>query len=63
MPQLVWPADHAWATASGIDFDSTLIGGTFDFINELVDHPAFEAVRVSETTDFRWDADEINRPA
>lgn len=62
MPQLIWPADHAWAIATEIDFDSTLIGGTFDLINELIGHPAIEAVRVRETTDLTWDADDINRP-
>lgn len=62
MPQLIWPADHAWATASEIDFDSTLVGGSDDFINELMGHPAIETVRVEETTDLTWDADNINRP-
>lgn len=62
MPQLIWPVDHAWTIASEIDFDSTLVGGTYGFINELIDHPAIEAVRVDETTDLTWDADDINRP-
>ncbi|WP_394247877.1 hypothetical protein [Arthrobacter pityocampae] len=61
MPQLIWPADHAWAIASEIDVDSTLIGGTYGFINELVEHSAIEAVRVGGRTDLTWDADDINR--
>ncbi|WP_043445989.1 hypothetical protein [Arthrobacter sp. L77] len=61
MPQLIWPSDHAWAIASEIDVDSTLIGGTYRLINELMAHPAIEAVRVGETTDLTWDADDINR--
>ena len=63
MPQLVWPADHAWAVASEIDFDSTLVGGTFGLINAIVEHPDIEAVRVSATTDLTWDSDDVNRPA
>jgi hypothetical protein len=62
MPQLIWPADHAWALVSEIDFDSTLVGGTHDFVNEIMNDPAVEAVRVKESTDLTWDADDINRP-
>jgi hypothetical protein len=62
MPQLIWPAHHAWTTASEIDVDSTLVGGTYDFINELIGHPGIEVVRVEETTDLTWDADDVNRP-
>ncbi len=61
MPQLIWPADHSWTVASEIDVDSTLVGGSYDFINELIEHPSVEAVRVGEATDLTWDADSINR--
>jgi hypothetical protein len=63
MPQLIWPADHAWAITPEIDFDSTLVGGAYNFINEIMNDPAMEAVRVEESTDLTWDADDINRPS
>jgi hypothetical protein len=63
LPQLIWPSDHAWAIASEIELDSTLIGGTFPFINQLMDLPGVEAVRVGPTTDLSWDADDLNRPS
>lgn len=63
MPQLIWPADRAWAIASEIDFDSTLVGGSFEFINQVLKIPAVEAERVEPTTDLTWDADDVNRPS
>src|SRR5882757_7046484 len=42
-PNLFWPKDHAWCVASEIDFDSTLIGGTTELVDTLLNDPTFDA--------------------
>jgi hypothetical protein len=59
-PNLMWPADRAWFVASEIDFDSTLVGGTTDLIQAILDCPALGAWAVQPDSSLACDADKIN---
>lgn len=47
-PQLLWPGDRAWALATEIDLDSTLVGGPSGLIEEILGDPRLEAFAVHE---------------
>ncbi|RFA07549.1 hypothetical protein B7R21_15270 [Subtercola boreus] len=49
MPQLIWPADHAWLVASEIDWDSTIVAGPRTLIDALLSMSAIEALEVGES--------------
>ncbi|WP_343708813.1 hypothetical protein, partial [Mycobacterium sp.] len=34
-PSFFWPADHNWCVATEVDYDSTIIGGTRELIDQL----------------------------
>lgn len=59
-PNLIWPADHAWFVASEVDFDSTLIGGSANLIEAIVQSPGLEAWGVEPTDSLAADADKVN---
>jgi hypothetical protein len=59
-PNLFWPADQAWCVASEIDFDSTLVGGTGDLIQAILDTPTFDAWPVGPHDSLAYDGDQIN---
>jgi hypothetical protein len=46
--------------ASEVDFDSTLIGGSSELIQAVIDSPELEAWRVEPTDSLAADADKIN---
>ncbi|MEU0539196.1 hypothetical protein ABZ319_04940 [Nocardia sp. NPDC005978] len=60
LPQLLWPADHAWSVASEIDFDSTIVAGPRPMIDAVLSDTRFEAFEVAEDSDLSWDGDTIN---
>jgi hypothetical protein len=62
MPQLIWPADEAWIIATGIDVDSTLIGGSLELIRRITADRGIEAVTVRPGTDLSSNGDGLNRP-
>jgi hypothetical protein len=62
-PNLFWPADRAWCAASEIDFDSTLLGGSTELIQAILDTPTFDAWAVGPEDSFASDADKINTVA
>ena len=45
-PNLMWPADRSWFVATEIDFDSTLVGGSEELVDELLATDALESWRV-----------------
>lgn len=59
-PNLIWPADHSWFVVSEVDFDSTLVGGSAELVETIVQSPALEAWRVEPTDSLAFDADKIN---
>lgn len=59
-PSIVWPDDHAWVLATEIDFDSTLVGGTAELIDELIQKPGLEVLPIRTDADLTWDGDRLN---
>ena len=59
-PNLLWPDDHAWALATEIDFDSTLIGGTRALVDDLLAASGLEVMEIAPDASLQWDADTIN---
>lgn len=59
-PNLLWPADRAWFLATEIDFDSTLIGGSRELLDDILANRQLEAAEVTEDTDLGWTGDTIN---
>lgn len=60
-PNLLWPADRAWCIASEIDFDSTLVGGSSNLIEAVLESPGLDSWRVGPDDSLAADADHINR--
>lgn len=59
-PNLFWPADRAWCAASEIDFDSTLLGGTLEVVNAILQAPQFDSWPVQPDDSPAHDADRFN---
>ena len=59
-PNLIWPEDTSWLVASEVDFDSTLVGGSKELIEAIVESPELEAWRLEPTDSLAADADKIN---
>ncbi|MEW1982195.1 hypothetical protein AB0333_14885 [Citricoccus sp. NPDC079358] len=59
-PNLAWPRDRAWALASEIDLDSTLVAGSTELIRAICTHPGLEAAVVRPETDLTAFADTLN---
>ncbi|WMY77743.1 hypothetical protein [Citricoccus sp. I39-566] len=59
-PQLAWPRDRAWALASEIDLDSTLVAGSAALVRAICTHPGLEAVVVRPDTDLTAFAGTVN---
>lgn len=62
LPQLVWPADHAWVVASEIDWDSTIVAGSRALVDAVLADDRFEAFEVEEGSDLTWEGDLVNPP-
>ncbi|MFC4428118.1 hypothetical protein [Citricoccus alkalitolerans] len=59
-PNLAWPRDRAWALASEIDVDTTLVAGSTGLIRAICTHPGLEAAVVRPETDLTAFADTVN---
>jgi len=59
-PNLFWPTDRAWCVATEIDFDSTLVAGTFTLIDALLNEPALDAWPVLPDDCIAADGDHVN---
>jgi hypothetical protein len=62
MPQLIWPADHAWCVASEIDWDSTIVGGSRALIDAVLATDPLETFEVTPDDDLSFGGDTINAP-
>lgn len=60
-PSLLWPADKSWLLATEIDFDSTLVGGSTQLVQELLQATPLEAWPVGIGDDLTIDGDRINQ--
>ncbi|XBH21029.1 hypothetical protein V5R04_12515 [Jonesiaceae bacterium BS-20] len=43
-PTYLWPDDQAWALHTNVDLDSSIIGGSEELINQLLQTPGIEAL-------------------
>ena len=59
-PNQLWPDDRAWFLASEIDFDSTVIAGTRELVDEIVACEQIEAVELPADASLASDGDTIN---
>lgn len=63
VPGLVWPADRSWFVATEVDFDSTLIGGSAELVEAVIESPDLEAWQVHPSDSLAEEADKINGPS
>lgn len=61
-PSLCWPEDHSWLIASDVDFDSTLVGGSRELTQAIIDSPNLEAWPVEPSDSLAADGDKVNEP-
>lgn len=61
-PNLFWPDGQRWCVASEIDFDSTLVGGPNDLIDDVLHRDDLEAWAVGPLDSLAWDGDMLNQP-
>jgi hypothetical protein len=59
-PNLFWPNDHAWCTASEINSDSTLLGGPTELIDAILQTATFDSWPVEPDDSLAAYADRIN---
>lgn len=59
-PQLIWPHDRAWCVGTEIDFDSTVVGGSTQLIDELLATEGLETWAVRPEDSLRYDGDRLN---
>ena len=60
-PSLLWPADRSWLLATEIDFDSTLVGGSAELVEQLLRAARLEAWPVGIDGDLTINGDRINQ--
>jgi hypothetical protein len=59
-PNIWWPDDRAWCVASEIDLPYTYVGGEQGLIEEILTHPALEALPARLDHKMTADGDKIN---
>jgi hypothetical protein len=59
-PNLWWPEDRSWCVASEIDFSWTYVGGSKEFVQAVLDHPALEALPARLSDGITADSDHLN---
>jgi hypothetical protein len=59
-PNIWWPDDRAWCVASEIDLPYTYVGGSKELIEEIVEHPALEALPCDIRDGITYDSDKVN---
>ena len=46
-PSIFWPEDHRWCVATEVDADTTLIGGSRELIEEVINSQLLEALPIA----------------
>jgi hypothetical protein len=59
-PNLIWPADRSWFVQSEYDLDSTLVGGSRQLVDSLLDSAELETWEVQRGDSLEAWADRIN---
>lgn len=55
-PALLWPEDRSWYLSTDVDYNSTLAGGSQEFIDALLAHKTIEALPLSPDVDLTYRA-------
>lgn len=50
-PAVLFPEDRSWYLSTDVDYNSTLVGGTEQFIDALLQHDTIEALAISPHVD------------
>jgi hypothetical protein len=61
-PSLWWPDDRSWFVSTEVDLAWTYVGGATPAIDEVLAHPALEALRARLSDGITYDSDRINPP-
>ncbi len=59
-PHVFWPTDRAWYVTTGVDGDSTLVGGSRELVDAVLAVPSLDAWPVGPDDSLAPDADGIN---
>jgi hypothetical protein len=59
-PNIWWPDNREWCVASEIDLAYTYVGGSKELIEEIVEHPALEALACDIRDGITYDSDKVN---
>jgi hypothetical protein len=59
-PSLWWPADRAWCVGTDVDLRSSYIGASAACVDELINDPPLESMRVTADQWLTADADQVN---
>lgn len=62
VPNIWWPADHAWFVMSHYDLDCTYVAGSDECIRALLQHPLFEVMPIAADAPWGWGQDQVNLP-
>lgn len=55
-PGVLWPEDRSWYLSTDVDYDSTLVGGSEEFIDYLLTDQAVEALPIGPDVDLTYRA-------
>jgi hypothetical protein len=57
---LVWSLLNSWCIAADADLSSIYVGGSREFISDILENPTIESFEVDRTQDVTWDSDTVN---
>lgn len=60
LPQLFWPVNHEWVIGGDVDFDFTIVGGSYDLIHSIHSDMKFESYIVKAGDDLTQWGDVVN---
>lgn len=55
-PALLWPEGRSWYLSTDVDYNSTLVGGSKEFIDALLAHEPIEALPIGPDVDLTYRA-------
>lgn len=59
-PNLMWSEDQSWCTATEVDLDSTVLGGSDELVKKLVLASDLECWELSRDARLAYDGDTVN---
>ena len=59
-PAFLWDTTHEWMTSTGVDLDSTVIGGSEQFVAEILRDSSVESWIIHPSDSLQLDGDHLN---